>query len=65
MPAMNLSADRILDWQLVETYHVLSPKYSLLNANASIRTICNTADGIESILLSKVENPILLSVKDK
>ncbi len=45
--------------------HVRSPKNSLLFARASIKTICRTADGIESMLLSKVEKPILFKVSDR
>jgi hypothetical protein len=46
-------------------WKVRSLKYSLLLARASIKMICRTAEGIESIFESKVEKPILLSVRER
>lgn len=46
-------------------WNVRSVKWLLLYASASIRMICKTADGIDSMLLSKVEKPMRLSVRER
>lgn len=46
-------------------WKVRSPKYSLLLESISMRIICSTADGMESMLESKVEKPIRFRVSDR
>ena len=45
--------------------NVRSLKNSLLYAKRSIKIICNTAEGIDSMLLLNVENPMRRRVRDR
>ena len=42
-----------------------SEKWLLLYANANIRMICSTAEGIDNMLLSNVEKPIRFKVSER
>jgi hypothetical protein len=49
----------------MKQWKVRSEKWLLLYANANIKMICNTAEGIDSMLLSKVEKPIRFRVSER